>query len=261
MKRLFCLLMVLLLAVGLLACGQNEEETKTPETTPAPTEPEIENGIIKGDMHPYIGTKKATLNPTVEPIVVDGEMDEQYELVGTKISLDEFNLYYWGVEPQNQSAEVYMTYDKDYLYLYVEVEDDNIDYSGGPVWEKDSLGVILDFGYNRKKESYKTVGGDQIGYVNIACDESYEYYMVYLAKYYSDKIAYRSKILNGKYTIEMQLPFLVEFKGEKVGFEVINCDSQNGGRVGVRTWNIDGYEMHEYTHCTGTLEFAVNLWQ
>ena len=75
------------------------------------------------------------------------------------------------------------------------------------------------------------------------------------------KIQYQCKIKSDRYCIEMQLPFLADFTGGNIGFEVINCDSQNGGRVGVRTWNIDGYEMHEYTHCTGTLEFAVNLWQ
>lgn len=258
-KRIICLTMVLILAIGLLACSKTvkeDEKLNSDEKENVSTEAEI----IEGDEHPYIGTKKATLKATEEAPEIDGQKDKLYDKVGTKITLDEFNLEYWEEKPRNKSAEIYLTYDKDYLYLYTEVIDDEIDATGDEVWKKDSLGVILDFDYTREKVEYQ---GKGIGYVNIACSNAYEYYHEYLNEPYRSMIFHRSwvNVTQGKYIIEMRLPFIEEFDGGKTGFEVINTDCINGDRCGVRTWNIDGSQMYKYTHCTGTLEFEKNLWK
>lgn len=262
-KKIICLTMVLILAIGLLACSKTvkeDEKLNSDEKENVSTEAEI----IEGDEHPYIGTKKATLKSTKKAPEIDGEKDKLYDKVGTKISLDEFNLEYWENKPLSKSAEVYLTYDKDYLYLYAEVVDDSIDDTGEEVWKRDSLGVILDFNYTREKVEYEQYQGKGIGYVNIACNNTHEYYHEYLAEPYVSMISYKSRIIersDSKYVIEMRLPFIEEFDGGKIGFDVTNTDCINGDRCGVRTWNIDGSQMYKYTHCTGTLEFEKNLWK
>ena len=278
-RKIFCM-MILSILISLCACGnpenissedktQSEQSDKISESemvgnseNAVESEAAKESGIIEGDTHPYIGTKKATLKATDTMPEVDGIKDSLYDTVGTLISLDEFNLEYWAEKPRNNSAVVYLTYDADYIYLFVEISDDFIDYTGDEVWKKDSVGVILDFNYIREKAEYEIYNGDKIGYVNIACDNSYEYYHEYVSQSYASMISYQSVIdvEQGEYTIEMRLPFIEEFTGETLGFEVMNTDCINGDRCGVRTWNIDGSQMHKYTHCTGTLEFETDFW-
>lgn len=258
-KNIICLCIISILFVSLVACGTSEKkDVESNENSNVNTESKAD--IIEDDDHPYIGTKKATLKATKNAPKIDGKKDKLYDKVGTKISLDEFNLEYWDSEPINKSAEVYLTYDKEYLYLYVEVADNVIDSTGDEVWKRDSVGVILDFNYIREKAKYT---GDKIGYVNIACDNSFEYYHEYLQEPYASMILYKSIVerSDSKYAIEMRLPFIEEFDGGKIGFDVINTDCFNGERCGVRTWNIDGSQMYQYTHCTGTLEFETDLWK
>ena len=262
-KQFLCIGMIVVCLMSLCGCGTDKASSSKNKTgnTDIENVAGTDTNTINGDTHPYIGTKKEVLRATDTVPEIDAEKDALYDMVGTKISLEEFNLEYWENKPMNNSAVVYLTYDKDYLYLYVEVSDDIIDYSSeNQVWLRDSVGVILDFNYCREKVEYS---GDNIGYVNIACNNTHQYYHEYLAEPYCSMISYRSRIdeAAGTYAIEMRLPFIEGFAGGAIGFEVTNTDCIDGERCGVRTWNVDGSQIYKYTHCTGTLEFETNFWK
>jgi len=213
--------------------------------------------ILEGDTHPYIGTKKITVSPTNTAPEIDGKRDSAYTAAGTKISLDEFNLEYWDNRPENDGAVVYVTYDTDYLYLYVEVADKNIDFANSDISKKDHVAVLLDFNYIREKVDYTNYFGDRIGYVTVACDNTYTYDHAYQEEKYYSQLTCASVMdeESDKYTIEMRLPFVEGFTGEDIGFEVMNIDCGKGTQLGVRTWNLDGSQMTQYAHCAGTLQF------
>ena len=246
-KRLIiCLWMTL--AVGLILSGcSSKEDTNIPE----------------GDTHPYIGTKTLKLRPTDTAPQIDGKKDASYKKSGSKISLDEFNKEYWEHSPENESAVIYVTYDREYLYLYAEVSDKEMDHNSSNILNKDNIAVFLDFDYIRQKVDYTNYFTNKIGYVTAACDNTYTYDYAYQEQKYYSQLACASLVDEkaDKYIIEMRLPFLDGFTGEHIGFEVMNTDCSEGKPIGVRTWNIDGSQMTQYAHCAGTLEFETNLWQ
>ncbi len=222
-----------------------------------------DTNILEGDTHPYIGTKTITIQSTDTPPQIDGKKDTVYKKVGRKIALNEFNKEYWEHSPMNDNADIYITYDKEYMYLYAEVSDTEIDNSSSNILNKDNIAVFLDFNYIRQKVDYTNYFVNQIGYVTVACDNTYTYDHAYQQQEYYSQLICASLVDEkaDKYTIEMRLPFLDGFTGEHIGFEVMNTDCSAGKPIGVRTWNIDGSQMTQYAHCAGTLEFETNLWQ
>jgi len=265
MKKLVIFFILIFVAVNLYACGgitnnNVEDSTQIQDQTnddEQKNDNEQEIDIVPGDEHPYIGTKSADLSyiSKATDIIIDGQKDAFY-YDGTIITIDEPNLNYFRKGPKVSSAIAYIVSDYDFINIYIEVVDSNIDYSNKTVWEKDSVGILLDFNYYREKETF---GSDtqelmnNIGYINIAVDGTFELYNAYLETEYSDKIETDTMETDNGYSIEMKLPIINNFTGNKIGFEPLIIDAYYGCRQGVYTWDIDGSEMWHYTHVAGTL--------
>ena len=214
------------------------------------------------ESHPYSGKNSVAVKPTNVPLEIDGIKDDVYEEVGTKISLDEYNLNYYSEPPLNEDATAYLTYDKEFLYVYVEITDTHIDDRDPLIKLKDHVSVLIDFNYTRARVEYVNLFSNKVGYLSVACDNDYQLKHAYTEQQYANEIMYYSVVdkSNNQYAIEMRLPFIDEFEGTFLGFEIMNTDCLDGVVRGVRTWNVDGSQMEKYTHCLGTLKLEENLW-
>jgi hypothetical protein len=134
-----------------------------------------------------------------------------------------------------------------------------VDYSNNKIGRKDTIGIILDFNYYREKSDYSEGLLDNIGYINLSGDGTMELYNAYLKSEYLSNIE-TDTVENSEngYSVEMKLPIIENFSGDKIGFEPLIVDAYDGDRQGVYSWNIDGSEMWRYTHVAGTLNFADN---
>ncbi len=192
-------------------------------------------------------------------IIVDAEKDSAYTMNG--VTIKEQNLFRFPNSPQNSKGTFWLAYDKNFIYLYVDVEDSRIDYSypnKDETWRRESIGVILDFDYIRTT-NYKYKGSENICYVNLSGDNA----MVTYHKYQKGTALY-NKITrytvpdtgNGHILYELALPFPKDYKvqgGKKIGFEVSAINANNGDRVGHVSWSEQGSLMDERLDVIGTI--------
>ena len=199
---------------------------------------------------PYLSD--ATIN-------IDASKDSAYTM--SALSLSEQNLFRFPNSPQNSSGSFWLAYDKNFIYLYVDVEDGKIDYSypdKGATWRRESIGVILDFDYIRTS-NYKYQGYENICYVNLSGDNvmvTYHKYREGSALYNKIKRKTISNDGNGHILYELALPFPEGYNvqgGKKIGFEVSAINANNGDRVGHISWSEQGSLMDERLDVIGTI--------
>lgn len=208
-------------------------------------------------------------------ITVDAQKDEIYDNCEPQV-IGEHNLGTFPDSPQNTSGEFYMVYDSEYIYLYVNVIDKGaVDYSNPykeEIWNRDSIGVILDFSFNREFEyeySYEK-NGDKVCYVELSGDD----YLVTNHMYAEDadtnlyekimratmKHAVVMGVGNVAYEIAMPIPEGIELNSKtKVGFEISIQDAFEGTGVGVTSWSPNGALMYKWSDVCGRLMFEENV--
>ncbi len=195
-------------------------------------------------------------------ITVDGVKDAAYDEC-TKQSITDQNLGRFPDSPQNTTGEFWLTYDEDFIYLYVDITDPVIDYShpnNYETWNRDSIGIILDFDYIRTADYYYD-GTENICYINLSGDNVLATYHKYGKQHYAEafeKIETATVSNNGNghilYEVAMPYPMGVDVSvGTNIGFEVCAIDSVDGGRVGHISWSEDGSFMDVRTDVLGTL--------
>lgn len=201
-------------------------------------------------------------------IVIDAEKDDLYSHAEEQ-QLVEQNFEYFPMSPGNTNGVFYTLYDSNYIYLYVDVTDPDIDYSHATpeeTWNRESIGVILDFSYIRE-EAYEysyANSGDLICYINLSGDGTMVTYHMYATDADTglyDKIKFATVADTGNghilYELAMPIPEQVDVsEGLKFGFEITACNAELGSRVGVVTWSPEGSEMWHYTDVCGTAIFG-----
>ncbi len=240
------------LSAGVLAClmlGALAANVTAAESTKTLTIPRVPDGSIN------FADKTA--------------MDEAYNLCEAQEMVEQ-NLAYFSSNPENSTGTFWALYDSEYIYVYVEVKDEVIDYTHEDpyqTWNRESVGVMLDFDYIRE-EAYEynyAENGDNVAYLNFAGDfvaVTYHIYAQDLADSDPNKGLYDllqlqsvSDTGDGRILYEMALPFPDDFdveEGAKFGFEVIATNAQDGSRQGVVSWSPEGSEMWHYTDVCGT---------
>ena len=139
------------------------------------------------------------------------------------------------------SAVVKTLWDEEYLYVYAEVSDSELDNTSGNPWEQDSVEVFLSETLHRGSE-YKD--GDGQYRVTYEGNESFK------ANSMGDGFVSSAKIVEGGYTVEMKIPFRViePASGTKVGFDVqLNDASASNSRL-LTVWSdlkANGYNSTE----------------
>lgn len=203
-------------------------------------------------------------------ITVDGKMDDAYALCAVQ-SIAEQDLHYLPDNPQNATGQFWACYDSSYLYLFVEVTDENIDYSNtdtSAVTSREAIGIMLDFDYNRSENyAYSYANNkDRVGYLNLSGDGYTASYHIYANDldgadpYYGlyDLITFDtvSDTKDGRILYEVALPFPEDMTleaGTKIGLELLINNAENGGRVGAATWSSVGHDMWRYSDVCGTV--------
>jgi hypothetical protein len=229
MKRalslVLCILLTAVLAIPSFAIPASEKVV---------TVPYIDNGIIK----------------------IDAVKDDIYSKAAV-IELNEQNLAYFAGSPESTKGIAYAFYSDTAFYFYVEVTDPNIDYSNETpeqTWNRDSIGIMLDFDYNRSEDylySYQD-NGDMVGYVNLSGDGVQVNYHTYLDL--DVRCATNKQTADGKIIYEVMAPISKKGlkAGDKIGLEVLAVNAEGGTRVGCVSWSVDGSEMWHYSQVTGT---------
>ena len=232
--------------------------------------------LLLGALAANVSAVESTKTVTV-PRVPDGTinyadgatLDEAY-LLCEEQAIAEQNLEYFSSSPENSHGRFWAVYDSEYLYVYVEMTDEVIDYSHedpNQTWNRESVGVMMDFDYIREEAyEYKYAdNGDRVAYLNFAGDfvaVTYHIYANDLAEddpYYGlyDMLKLQSvaDTGDGRILYEMALPFPDDFKpeeGAKFGFEICAPNAEDGTRQGCPSWSPEGSEMWHYTDVCGT---------
>lgn len=205
-------------------------------------------------------SNKSVVVPYLEnaSITIDAQKDASYSAPQL---LEEQNLSRFPNSPKDSKGSFCVAFDKNYIYLYVDIEDKNIDYSHGDpshTWERESIGVILDFDYIRKA-NYKYNGSENICYVNLSGDNILVTYHKYdKSKYNSTYSKIKKSTIsnkNGHIIYELALPYPSNYQvqgGKRIGFEVSAINAKGGRRVGHLSWSENGSYMDERLDVIGT---------
>ena len=169
-----------------------------------------------------VGAAESTVKTTIPrvpdgSITIDAVKDELYSKAEEQKMIEQ-NFTYFPLSPANTSGVFYAVYDSNYIYLYVDVTDPTIDYSNpspDQTWNRESIGVMLDFSYNRS-ESYEysyANNGDLVCYVNLSGDGTIVTYHMYAPDADTglfDKIKFSTvkDDGNGHVLYEVALPFV-----------------------------------------------------
>ncbi|MPM76383.1 hypothetical protein SDC9_123381 [bioreactor metagenome] len=174
---------------------------------------------------------------------------------------NDFNLYSWASNPKTATGKLRTLWDSKYFYILAEITTDpNFDFtaSQSTVWERDSLGVFVDYSYKRDENyKYSLANGDIYEYLNIQADG--KYYGTYgtssvKPEDYPEILISSEKNATG-YVMEIAIPLSKPGLkiGEKVGFDVNICEADSGKRVGVTAWNANATDMWQYSNVLGTI--------
>ncbi len=179
--------------------------------------------------------KTATTTATTTSIAVDGVMDDAYK-TSTVIVPETKNS---GVidDANDLNAKIHTTYDKDALYVFVEVVDDTVEDSRSQSpWNDDSVEIYIDGG-NEKAAAYDNNDTQFVFSVNKKSFAS--------TKERLDGVDQKFVLGNKGYSAEIKIPWanvgVTDVAlGKKIGFEVeINDDDDGVDRDGKLAWNAD----------------------
>lgn len=240
------------ISAGVLAClmlGALAANVSAVESTKTVTVPRVEDGSIN--------------------FADSAARDAAYDLCEAQ-DIVEQNLEYFPNSPENSYGKFWACYDSEYMYVYVEMHDEVIDYSHedpNQTWNRESVGVMLDFDYIREEAyEYNYIdNGDRVAYLNFAGDfvaVTYHMYANDLPDSDPNKGLYDMLKLqsvadtgDGRILYEMALPWPDDFdpkEGAKFGFEICAPNAEDGSRQGNVAWSPEGTEMWHYTDVCGT---------
>jgi hypothetical protein len=181
------------------------------------------------------GLGKTATAAAATGIAVDGTMDDAYK-ASTVIVPESKNS---GVvdNAADLAAKIYTAYDKEGLYVFVEVSDDTVDDSRSQSpWNDDSVEVYIDGG-NEKAAAYDSNDTQFVFSVNKKSFAS--------TRERLDGVEQMFVLGEKGYTAEIKIPWANVgvtdvAAGKKIGFEVeLNDDDDGVDRDGKLAWNAD----------------------
>lgn len=200
-----------------------------------------------------------------DSITIDAVKDDLYD-TGAHITIAEQNLDYFPASLEDSNGEAWIVFDDNYIYVYVDIYDEEIDYSNADpsqTWNRESIGICIDFDYNRSVDyeySYAD-NGDHVAYVNLSGDGVLVTYHMYTVDALLNAVKFStvSKTDDNHILYEVACPIPGEdygvsiVDGQKVGFEICAPNAYAGSRNGNISWSPSGTEMWHYLHVMGTL--------
>lgn len=200
-------------------------------------------------------------------IIVDAQKDASG--YGEEMPLIENNLHRWPNSPMTSEGKFWTAYDDNYIYIFIDIEDTDIDYSNPEpekTWLRESVGIIFDFDYRRRTESKYDNRAYNVCYINLSGDGQVVTYHKYDKEHVNglyQRIETKtvSQTNDGHILYELALPIPEDVSresGTKFGFEICAPNASEGGRVGSLSWSMFGSDMDTYTDVCGTAIFGEN---
>jgi Carbohydrate family 9 binding domain-like len=181
------------------------------------------------------GLGKIATAASATSIAVDGQMDEAYK--ASTVIVPETNNSGAVDNAADLSAKIHTVYDKEALYVFVEVSDDTVETSRSQSpWNDDSVEVYVDGG-NEKAAAYD---GNDTQFVFSVNKKSFA-----STKERLDGVDQKFVLGDKGYTAEIKIPWANVgvtgvAAGKKIGFEVeLNDDDDGVDRDGKLAWNAD----------------------
>lgn len=167
-----------------------------------------------------------TVNEVISAPSIDGEIDDVWEshpsIPIDKVASGGGEI----VSPSDFSASFKVAADATYLYVLVDVNDDNLiqDSPSTQTWNDDKVEIYIDYG-NDKGTDYET-GDHAYGFV-------YDNPIFYVGPGFAGGAQFSQKVKSGGYITEVRIPWSsiggVPNYGDLMGFEVMVGDDDTGG--------------------------------
>lgn len=157
--------------------------------------------------------------------VIDGTMDGSWDMA------DSLQVNHYILGETGATAVAKTMYDKEYLYVLVEVSDDTPGTSSENPWEQDSVEVFMDEDMGRTSEY-----GPDDGQYRVSRDNT----VTVNGPVGGDKVFSAVTEVSGGYMVEIAIPFQSGAKSprEQIGFDIQVNDDQGGGkRDSFTKWN------------------------
>ncbi len=184
----------------------------------------------------YVSSKELTIKKlTGATLTIDGQGDDWPDAIASFQDLDQHK----GAEAdKNNTAKFKLTYDNDYIYVYVEVQDATMDTSqSANVWEKDCIEVFFVFNDTIPMDSTESYSNGQLG--------AYQLRKVWgrdMTDFPDLGVEAAEIDIAGGFAQEWKLPIwdmaaTGHFAGEWFRFEMQNGDNDGAGRKSQLFWN------------------------
>lgn len=169
--------------------------------------------------------------------VIDGEEDDVWATAPVILANTKPN----GQTEQAAIAEVRTLWDHDYLYVYADVADSELNNTSSNPWEQDSVEVFLSETMHRGAEYTSGDGQYRVTYEG---NESFK------SSGMGEGFESSAKVVDGGYIVELMIPFRViePAAGAVVGFDVQINDASSGSPRRLTVWSdlkANGYNTTE----------------
>lgn len=156
--------------------------------------------------------------------VIDGEMDEIWHKA-PELIIDRYQGAWQGANGVARAL-----WDREHLYILVQVNDTELDHSNTDPAEQDSIVVYID---ERNDKASEYEDDDAIYQVNIQNETTI------IPESAGGGFASSTKVIDGGYIVEMRIPWnkITPRNVQTIGFDVQINDAKGGARQSVAIWN------------------------
>ncbi|SDC30353.1 endo-1,4-beta-xylanase [Pelagirhabdus alkalitolerans] len=185
---------------------------------------------------------------TDEAPSIDGEMDDVWNEAST-LSVDRMHQAW-----QTGTGIARTLWDEEYLYVFMEVSNSELDISAEEAHEQDSVEIFLDQ-ENTKASSYEDgVGQYRVNYENVPSFNPPEI---------SEGFESATSLSGTNYTVEAKIPWteISPETGQTVGFDAQVNDAEDGERRGAALWNDETGQGWQDPSVFGNLHLVDELEQ
>lgn len=195
-------------------------------------------------------------------VIVDAKMDDEWKYAEEFIAEEHKSNSIWAASDPNTSFMNFRTlWDEDFIYVWCEITDHRVVTTKRENhWDTDCMIYHLDYANDKTSGM---INYEKAGFLYVTAGEG----LVQTDKVWDGAIENfqcAHKMTSTGWIIEMGIPaksigFTLE-EGMKIGFEPqyndSNDASENGGRIGLCTWNEKGAGGYANTSLYGTLELS-----
>lgn len=178
--------------------------------------------------------------------IIDGNMDDIW-LEAPVLPINRYQMAWQGA---NGTARV--LWDDEHLYVFIEVNDLELDKSSENPWEQDSIEVFIDEN-NAKTTFYQ----DDDGQYRVNFDNEISFNPVDIEAGFESA----TQVTENGYQVEVKIPFrtINANHGTTIGFDMQINDARDGSRQSIATWNDITGNAFQDTSVFGVLTLAHSL--